>query len=384
MNRLDQIQALGDMIVFADDWGRQPSSCQHLMKRFLPNNRVFWVNSIGLRSPKLSKYDFIRFLGKLKSWSLPESVSETNLKVISPVSLPWNHIEVIRKMNKAFGLSKLKRVTEAKGSLKRISLTTVPNACDWVGNLGESLKVYYCTDDYTLWPGAHRETVIAMEKELLSKIDLFVGVSEKLIELKKPKGIPSLLLPHAVDSTHFQQALKPLSPEERLFSFPAIGFFGTIDERIDFELVQFLAEQRPDLTLVFIGPLQYFPESLKRKKNIRFLPQSDYMSLPNTLRQLDLLFLPYKVNPLIQQSNPLKLRECLATGKPVLAVSVSETQKYADDLKVGQNKEQILDFLKEILEDYSSWKSDKQIQRMNEETWEDRAMILAEKIKELL
>ena len=375
---------LSDFIIFSDDWGHHPSSCQHLMRRFLPENKILWVNSIGLRSPQISRYDFFQGIHKLSNWMRPYQEPEKNLKLLSLFSLPWNQFSSVRFLNKQMGLRALKKAILKAGLEKPITLTTVPNACDWVGELGERLKIYYCVDDFSLWPGMNLKTVLQMEKTLLKKIDLFVATSEKLYEEKKPKGIPSLLLPHGVDVEHFQQARAPFDEKDKKNWTPTIGYFGLIDQRLDFDLIASLVSARPHWKWVFLGPLQFFPQNLKKKKNVVCLPPVDYSFLPEHLRPIDILFLPYKVNSFTQTLNPLKLRECLATGKPVVSVPLSEVIPYADSIQIGKNAEQILTSLDALILNYSHWNSQKQIQKIAKEGWESRAQTLADQIEALV
>ncbi|MDF5425756.1 glycosyltransferase family 1 protein, partial [Vibrio parahaemolyticus] len=54
-----------DIVVFGEDFGGLPSSTQHIVKRLAANHRILWVNSIGLRQPKLDSKDIQRALNKL-------------------------------------------------------------------------------------------------------------------------------------------------------------------------------------------------------------------------------------------------------------------------------------------------------------------------------
>lgn len=379
------MKTLSDFIVFSDDWGRHPSSCQHLIKRFLPFNKVLWVNSVGLRTPTLSWYDLKRGFQKIKEWGhQPQEVVEPHLKRVSPFSLPWNQFGAIRSINKYLGCSILNKSIRAEGFKKTISLSTVPNACDWMGNLGESLKVYYCVDDFSQWPGMNRETILEMEKVLLSKIDLFVATSENLMQTKRPENIPALLLPHGVDLDHFKQASKQIDQEKRECAFPTIAYFGMLDERLDFDLIDFLVKQRPQWNWLFLGPHQFFPKELSQKKNIFIRPSVEYDELPHALRAVDLLCLPYKTSLLSQSLNPLKLRECLATGKPIVSTPLPEIEKYSEVLFIGKSPEEILQHLEDVIQNFDQWNSQKQVEAIASETWEARADLLAEKIEDLL
>src|SRR5262245_29542222 len=79
------------LLIFSDDWGRHPSSCQHLVRRLLDDGRVTWVNTIGMRPPTLDLATCKRAWEKLRHWSSPAPAAEThpNLRVINPRMWPW-------------------------------------------------------------------------------------------------------------------------------------------------------------------------------------------------------------------------------------------------------------------------------------------------------
>ena len=78
------------LIVFSDDWGRHPSSCQHLVKRLKTQFPIVWVNTIGTRTPKLDFFTLRRGLEKLWGWRKrkPNQV-EADFSVIDLPMLPW-------------------------------------------------------------------------------------------------------------------------------------------------------------------------------------------------------------------------------------------------------------------------------------------------------
>ncbi|HMB69540.1 MAG TPA: glycosyltransferase family 1 protein, partial [bacterium] len=88
-------------VVFADDWGRHPSSCQHLFRRLAPRNRVLWVNTVGTRTPTLSRADLGRAVGKLREWSRPSGPPEQGLpvEVLRPVMSPFAGWSPLRRWN---------------------------------------------------------------------------------------------------------------------------------------------------------------------------------------------------------------------------------------------------------------------------------------------
>lgn len=364
---------IADFVVFSDDYGRHPSSCQHLIRRFLPENRVLWVNTIGLRRPTFSTYDFWRSIGKIKEWTHPLRHLEKNLWVYSPFSIPWNKSSFIRRRNRRLGVAGVRKVIRKLGFQKIVSLATVPNVGDWIGEFGEKLMVYYCVDDFSEWPGMERKTILEMERLLLQKTDLFVPVSEKLRDMKKTGTATVLYLPHGVDVDHFKKAFRHPAKSA---APPVVGYFGLIDDRLDFDLLLELAEKRPSFEWRFLGPLQYCPTELRRMKNCRFLPPVPYGILPETLRDWDVLLLPYKSVPVVEALNPLKLREAIATGKPVVSRDMPWGKPYRDVVSLCSTPEQFLEALDSAVLRGNGVKAKNQWEKVKPESWETRAETL--------
>src|SRR5215831_12730057 len=91
-------------VVFADDWGRHPSSCQHLFRQLIPRYRTFWVNTIGMRRPRFDLATLRRVVEKLRQWGLrhrPESAPlPPNLHVSNPRMWPWFSTPLDRGLNR--------------------------------------------------------------------------------------------------------------------------------------------------------------------------------------------------------------------------------------------------------------------------------------------
>ena len=151
-------------IVFADDWGQHPSSAQHLFRRIARAHRTLWVNTLGLRPPRLDRADAARVVRKLRGWVTPPTTHPTapasareddglRLHVVAPPMLPWMRPAPLRALNRASMRRVVAREAARQGLRDPVVLTTVPNGVDGEGIAGASTLVYYCVDDFTAWPG---------------------------------------------------------------------------------------------------------------------------------------------------------------------------------------------------------------------------------------
>jgi glycosyltransferase involved in cell wall biosynthesis len=122
-----------------------------------------------------------------------------------------------------------------------------------------------------------------------------------------------------------------------------------IDDHVDLELLQYLTENRPDWSFIFIGPVKVNIDNLRGHKNAHFYPPVPYLDLPKYLACLDVCILPYKVNELTRNSNPLKLKECLAAGKPVVSTPLPEIVKLREAVRVAVGKEEFLTQISDAL-----------------------------------
>lgn len=194
-----------NFIVFSDDWGRHPFSCQHIMQHFLPGNKLLWVNSIGLRRPRLSIKDFKRCVQKLRSFITKPSQERLpdNLIIINPPMLPFAN-RLVRMFNRRSVITAVEKKIIEMGMTAPIVLITVPNATDYLGSFNEILSAYYCVDEFSEWPGVTKNLVKEMETKLLAQVDFVAAVSDQLVLRKATANGPTRLLTHGVDIAHFK------------------------------------------------------------------------------------------------------------------------------------------------------------------------------------
>ncbi len=379
-----------DFIVFSDDWGRHPFSCQHIMRHFLPGNRLLWVNTIGLRSPRLCWYDLTRAAEKIRSWVLPKPTPgpeplPENLRVLSPVMLPFNTIPAVRAANRRTVLHTVRRAMREMDMRSPILLATVPNAADYTGHLGEELTVYYCVDDFTLWPGMNQpELVKELEKKLLAKADLVIAVSDALTATRHNGRTPTRLLTHGVDLEHFDRtgADTPLPLALCGLGRPLIGFYGLIDSHFDVPLLARIMDARPDWQILCIGTKRIDLGELEKRANFRWLPALPYNELPLAAAHFDVAIIPYVLSAHTKTANPLKLREYIATGKPVVTTPMPEVFRFEGHIRIAEGTESFVAAIDEALREGP--RPEKIRSLLAGETWADKADFFSAWIEESL
>lgn len=371
-------------LVFSDDWGEHPSSCQHIFKHIAKSYKVIWVNTIGMRNPKLCFGDLKKIYYKVKKMLFPHNKPGTTqqetpplLTVCQPLMLPYANIPFIRKLNKILVVRKVKKSLSARGMEHPYCVATVPNACDYMGMFGEKRKVYYCVDDFTLWPGFEHKLVCAMENKLIKKCTTFIATSTKLYDKLKKESKPTMLLTHGVDVEHFANLPDKEHNLLRDIPKPRIGYFGLIDERFDQKLLADTAKNLPKISFVITGDIVTDVTMLKKFTNIHFTGKISYDELPAMVKGWDVCMLPYRINVLSQSINPLKLKEYMATGKQVIATPLPEALALTHYIKVATAPEwsALLEaIIIENREDHSTKQEDDGRVFIKNEDWSTKAL----------
>ena len=377
------------IICFAEDWGRFPSSAQEIMARLSSEYKILWVDSLGLRPPQFCLADLQRIWYKIKKWFQGTDYYtvdvEKDYKIIlyTPLVIPYHRYRFVRWINQWLLILSIRFLMRKYNLTHRILWIACPAAAGMVGKLNEEKSIYYCADEYAEFPGMSRPLVDKLENRLLQKVNWVLVTSQTLLTKKREKYAGTFYIPHGVDFAHFAKATQedtPIPDEMKLYSKPILGYFGLIQDLIDFELIRFIAQSRSEWSLVMIGPkifdVQYIPDL----PNLHLLGQKPYAMLPNYIKSFDVCLIPYKLTPRTVYANPLKLRQYLAAGKPVVSTPGTEALRYRDVIRIGQTHEQFFYEIEQALANNSSEEVKKRMERVRPEAWE----IVLPKIKDFL
>lgn len=335
-----------NIIVFSDDWGRYPSTLQHIGKILAKYNKIIWVGSLGLRKPRLNKSDLKRIIEKLKSiFFKKKNISISQVIELSPFIIPFHDSKFIRKLNSFLLIIQLKKVVARNRITKPIVLTSSAIMESIAGKLGETSIHYFCLDDFTLFDGAFK-SINKLEKSLLEKVDICFAISETLKQSRIPAKGRSYFLPQGVEVEHFTKLISKSSDMLQSTPRPIIGFFGLLAPWIDLDLVKSCAEHYPDFSFVLIGRSEVDLESLRVYKNIYFLGEVPYSQLPEYAKEFDVGIIPFKVNKLTTAANPLKLLEYFSIGLPVVSTDLPEVRKFQDLVLIAENSNEFIEFIK--------------------------------------
>ena len=268
----------------------------------------------------------------------------------------------------------IEREAQRLGMHAPMVVTTVPNGVDGAGVASSQLLVYYCVDDFTHWPGVDTVAAGALESELLGCCDLVLATSQHLVDTRRSPRGPTALFPHGVDIDHLARASDPatvpLAGIRR--GRPVLGYLGLLDARFDVPLVTAVAAARPDWDVVLVGPVDASPDPRLARARVRRVPAVSYERVPEALAAFDVAILPYVRNELTRAINPLKLREYLASGRPVVATPLPEVARYAPAVALADTLEAFVAAVERNL----AGPRDRRAERaalLAGESWDDRA-----------
>ena len=321
-----------NIVCFAKDWSEDPTSNNHVMKMLARDNRVLWMNSIATRAPSLtSSRDLHKIATKLKSFAKGPIHVENQLDIYTPVVLPFPHSALATRVNERILRSSIGLLRRRRGMNDFQLWSFIPSAAKYIGKLDESLVVYYCTDEWSHFSSVDRDRTMALERELCEKADIVFTTAATLLETKRPFNPETHLALHGVDQGHFARALDPateVAPEMKNLSHPVVGFVGLIQDWVDIDLIRYMAERHRDWQLVLVGKSLVDLSSIERLPNVHLLGRKPYESLPAYLKAFDVGIIPFKLNELTRNVNPIKLREYLSAGLPVVSTDMPEVARY--------------------------------------------------------
>ncbi len=318
-----------DILCFSHDWSGDPLSKTHLMRLLARHNRVLWVNSIGNRTPTVSKADLGRALKKLSAAMSPIREPEPNIFVLNPLAVPAYGSRAVRAFNRRFLTHQVRRAMRRLRFRRPLNWVFNPAAAVIAGQLGEEAVVYYCVDEYTEFTGVTATALAELERQLLDRADLVVVSADRLYQSKSPFNPRTHLVRHGVDFDHFRKALLPETrvPEKLArLPKPVIGFFGLVADWVDVELMAEMARRFPHGSLVVLGKVTTDVSELAALPNVHLLGRKPYEELPAYCKGFDVALMPFRINELTLNANPLKVREYLAAGLPVISTPIPEVE----------------------------------------------------------
>jgi hypothetical protein len=363
------------IVCFAKDWDEDPTSNNHVMAELARQNRVLWLNSISTRTPRLtSGRDLKKIVRKVASLLKGARRVQDDLWVYTPIVLPFPHNRFATVLNR-FILRATVRILR-----RRLKMgddfqlwTFLPNVADYVGRLGESVVVYYCVDEWSKFSYVDGDRIAAAERLLCQRADIVFATAQSLVDRRRHLNPQIHLASHGVDFDKFSAALDDrlqVPPDVAALPRPVLGFYGTVQDWVDLDLIAFLARRHSEWSIAVVGNVLADVSSLAAYPNVHFLGRRPHAQLPAYCKGFTVGLIPQKVNDLTRHMNPIKLREYLCAGLPVVATALPEVACYRDLCTVANGYDEfeqgVVDAIRSDTPELRRRRSD----AMRGETWE--------------
>ncbi|SFN98996.1 Glycosyltransferase involved in cell wall bisynthesis [Geodermatophilus obscurus] len=373
----------------AQDWwyhNRAHSDFQ-LMRSVARDRTVLVVNSIGMRMPRpgVSTHVTRRLTRKLGSVArlvrrpLPDL---PGFHVVSPLPLPFYGSPRARRVGARVVRAQVRATMWWLGIREPVVVVTVPTAWEVVRPMRRRSLVFNRSDRHSAFPEADTATIEAMEADLLRSADHVLYVSRSLMREESPAaGARGHFLDHGVDVGHFRRRPREEWPADvRDLPGPRVGFYGALDDFVvDFDLLERLAAELPEVSLVLVGDANHPMDRFDRYPNVHWLGRRPYESIPAYGSAFDVAVMPWQDNEWITHANPIKLKEYLALGLPVVSTDFAELAGYRDRVRVASTPEEFVEAVRRTLADDGPSTPELRRASVLGCSWDSRAATLVER-----
>jgi glycosyltransferase involved in cell wall biosynthesis len=381
-----------DVICFGgEDWWyhNQGHADMQLMRRFSRLGTTLYINSIVMQKPSLKKNigggrSFNqKLLRKAKSIFRGLRKSDAGFLVYSPFTLPVHHLAWARPINEILLRRQVHHISRKLRLDNPLVWVACPVASDVAIKLSKGLLVYQRTDRYEEYPNVDSEVIKTYDRKLKALADLTVFANQMLFNEEASQCKKAFYIDHGVDFEAFSTAEEnPYKPGDIAeVPKPTIGYFGSITgHTIDIDFVNALAELLPDMSFVFVGDVSTEINELQARKNVWLLGQKPYSQIPHYGKCFDVAIMPWRQNRWIEGCNPIKLKEYLALGKPVVSTPFPELEQYLDVVCRAKTPEEFAQCIRHALAKNSKEQIAARRKKVETSSWGSKVQILMEEL----
>lgn len=307
-----------------------------MMREVSAHMPVLYVNSIGMRVPSPTEGGMFvkRVVRKLKSFQRGLVRIRERFAVQSPIVVPGR---------RGMALSswilprQVRRAARKVGIKKPLVWVACPPGAKFLDDLDPAKIVYQRTDRFECYEGVDADLIAGYDADLKRRADLVLYCSRHLFDAERESvGDKARFIDHGVDFTDFvaagddPEARGSSAPTNiRSLGAPRVGFVGDIDSAVfDAELFLGVARALPDVTFVLVGGCTLAEGWCADVSNIELTGRVPYEDVARTMAAMDVLIMPWHRSEWIEACNPIKLKEYLATGRPIVSTDFPELAHY--------------------------------------------------------
>lgn len=355
-----------------------------IMRRLAKEKPVLFVNSLAVRMPSLAeKGQFAARIGrKLKSLARGLVKVENNFWVYSPFSVPGEAGEMLTR----WALAPQIRLAARRAGIRRPLLWMhCPAGASLAEKIPHAALVLQRTDRFEAFPEADPEIVGAQIAAMKRQADLVVYCNPVLMAQEQGEVQRQLLITHGVDLETFIAAGKARTPgpaDVAVLRRPRVGFIGGIDAHtFDPPLFVRIAKELFDVEFVLVGGCS-LPEGWCPLQNVKLLGRKPYDNIASYMAAMDVLIMPWNASDWIQACNPIKLKEYLAVGRPVVTTDFPALGRYRDLVRVAKGPREFASAIRLALQEPHD--ADRARARVASESWDAKASFLGEQLDALV
>lgn len=352
---------------------------QQIMKRLARKRRVLYVSFMPTRDAlkSLLRARFKDFIGR----------QSPNLMHLTLPYFPLSRaIPALKPLTFYFAALAARLWARRQGFEKSILWIYFPAFFAHRGMFNHRLLVYDCMDMFSAFR-AEDPSIEHLEKDLIEQADVVFTGGRSLQKAKQGINTRTWCFPSGIDYEHFNKAASEATdiPEDiRDIPRPILGYFGAIDERIDFELLDRLCRTKPEWSVLMIGPFVGLQEPPFSHPNLHFIGAKEYADLPNYLKAFDVCLMPFVNSELTRHISPTKTPEYLAGGKPVVSTPVPDVvSDYSKWVYIAEDSGTFIECVERALNAPSSRDRERFAEKAKEMSWDSIVRQMEDRIAEI-
>jgi glycosyltransferase involved in cell wall biosynthesis len=299
-----------------------------MMRQFARYVPILFVNSIGMRVPPLSEGSVFldRVRRKLRSIRRGIVQVQKGFHVYSPLYAPGR---IGRALSTPLLSWQIRAAMRWLGFRRPLVWVAVPSAGEAVERIASAGVVYQRTDRFEDFPGIDQARIVALDRRLKQRADLTLFCATSLMRAESGDCRRAEFIDHGVDFDRFVRGSEEPEPDElRTIGRPRVGFVGAIDPHtFDPDLLRDVMQRLPELQFVLVGG-STLPKDWSDAPNLHMLGQKSYDEVWRYPGACDVLIIPWNRSSWVRGTNPVKLKEYLATGRPIVTTWIDELCRY--------------------------------------------------------
>ncbi|MFO0829788.1 MAG: glycosyltransferase [Phycisphaerales bacterium] len=373
-----ELRAFDGVICFGgEDWWyhNRGHFDMQLMRELSTRVPVLYVNSIGMRVPRPSEGAMFltRVRRKLRSLRRGLVRVRPNFAVLSPLAAPGR---AGRFVTTTIMPRQVARAAKSIGITRPLVWVACPPGAQALDALRPVGVVYQRTDKFEEFPHVDRCAIESYDRALKDRADLTLFCSRLLYEAERRSCRAALFVDHGVDFERFARAGRHPASEPadvRGLPRPRVGFIGGIDAHtFDPPLFERVVDAMADVHFVLVGACSLPEGWLRDRRNVTFVGQKPYDDVPGYMAACDVLVMPWNRSDWIRACNPIKLKEYLAVGRPVVSTSYDELERtWRDYVSIADGAEAFTTAIRDALTNRGD--AERRRARVAEETWTRKA-----------